>query len=68
MHIMFLFPFQDYAREGLRTLVVAKKHLTHDEYAEWATRHHAARSTRPNTHVLIYMYMYYIVTFWLCCV
>jgi magnesium-transporting ATPase (P-type) len=34
---------QDYAREGLRTLVVAQKHLTHEEYSQWATRHHAAR-------------------------
>ena len=38
-----LLSIQDYAREGLRTLVVAKKDLTRDEYADWATRHHAAR-------------------------
>ena len=34
---------QEYAREGLRTLVVAKKELTEDEYFTWAEEHHAAR-------------------------
>ena len=47
MHVLSLLyiqsSIQDYAREGLRTLVVAKKDLTHDEYAEWAARHQAAR-------------------------
>ena len=38
--------FQEYAREGLRTLVIAQKHLTHEEYAEWAARYHAARLDR----------------------
>jgi phospholipid-translocating ATPase len=38
----------DYAREGLRTLVVAQKHLTHEEYSQWATRHHAASIVQVN--------------------
>ena len=34
---------QEYAREGLRTLVVAQKDLTLEEYNQWAAQHHAAR-------------------------
>ena len=34
---------QDYAQEGLRTLVLAKKDLTLEEYAQWAEEHHQAR-------------------------
>ena len=41
---------KDYAREGLRTLVVAKKELTEEEYLEWAAEYKPAR--------YIYMYNY----------
>jgi len=34
---------QDYAREGLRTLVLAKKDIPEEEYREWAEEHYAAR-------------------------
>ena len=34
---------QEYAREGLRTLVLAKKDLTLEEYTMWAEEHHQAR-------------------------
>ena len=34
---------QSYAREGLRTLVVAKKDLTLEEYSAWSEEYYAAR-------------------------
>ena len=36
------------AREGLRTLVVAKKTLTHDQYNEWEQRYNAAKLSVVN--------------------
>ncbi len=34
---------QEYAREGLRTLVCAKKDLTIEEYSAWAEKYQQAR-------------------------
>ena len=36
------------AREGLRTLVVAKKTLTNDQYNEWEQRYNAAKLSVVN--------------------
>ena len=36
------------AREGLRTLVVAKKTLTNDQYHEWEQRYNAAKLSVVN--------------------
>ena len=38
-----MFNFQDYAREGLRTLVLAKKELSVKEYALFAEEYRQAR-------------------------
>jgi len=38
----------DYAREGLRTLVLAKKDIPEEEYREWAEEHYAASITQEN--------------------
>lgn len=45
MHNTFAEPLslKDYAREGLRTLVLAKKDLTVEEYTAWAEEYRAAR-------------------------
>lgn len=45
----------DYGKEGLRTLVLAKKELDEQMYQEWAAKHHDARYV-GQVHTFKYLY------------
>ena len=59
IHCACFFPakcIQDYAREGLRTLVLAKRQLTIEEYAAWADEYQRA------TSVVLYIIIFLLTT------